>query len=163
MAWTEERVEMLKTLWVQGLSAAQIAKRLQGVSRNAVIGKIHRLGPTDRPARLVARAYRSPATARVPGVPRPVRRPLDGPPREPRAFRLVEEEPGLATAVTLEANMCKWPIGDPDDRNFTFCGRPADGKRSYCERHGGTAYRRVPAIGPEGIPADLSRLLARYA
>jgi GcrA cell cycle regulator len=161
MAWTEERVEMLKTLWVQGLSAAQIAKRLQGVSRNAVIGKIHRLGPTDRPARLVNRTYRSASVARVPGAIR-VPRTADGAPRE-RIVRLVEEEPGLATAFTLEANMCKWPIGDPDDRDFSFCGRVTDAKRSYCDRHGSTAYRRVPAIGPGGLPADMVRLLARYA
>ena len=49
MAWTEERVEMLKQLWTDGLSASQIARKMGGVTRNAVIGKVHRLGfrPSD--------------------------------------------------------------------------------------------------------------------
>ena len=50
MAWTEDRVETLKKLWADGLSASQIAKQLGGVTRNAVIGKVHRLGLSGRAA-----------------------------------------------------------------------------------------------------------------
>ena len=68
MGWTDERVELLKKLWLDGLSASQIAKQLGGVTRNAVIGKVHRLGLSGRaapsqPARPVFKAPRPPRPA----------------------------------------------------------------------------------------------------
>jgi len=68
MEWTEERIEALRSLWMQGLTASQIAERLGGVSRNAVIGKAHRLGLSARPSPI----KREPGAKPVP-MPRPAR------------------------------------------------------------------------------------------
>jgi len=138
--WSDDRVTTLSKLWQDGLSASQIAKQLGGVTRNAVIGKIHRLGLSgrDTPSR----------TPRAAGIRnawpmRPVR-----PPPLPRAPRAVvsapvdhpPEGPGLVAAMTgLGAHVCKWPIGDPKAEGFSFCGQPAEGV--YCAGHAQTAYR----------------------
>src|ERR1700761_7267033 len=78
MGWTDERVELLKKLWLDGLSASQIAKQLGGVTRNAVIGKVHRLGLSGRaapsqPARPVFKAPRPPRPATSSSAPAPRR------------------------------------------------------------------------------------------
>src|SRR3954468_20959931 len=133
MSWTDERVETLKKLWQEGHSASQIAKQLGGVTRNAVIGKVHRLGLSGRaaPSQPARPAFKAPRPARpaaqaMPSAPRrvaPVEAPsapaasASAPPSLP-AFR--HEEPGSATVLTLGAHMCKWPIGDPSTDGFTF-------------------------------------------
>ena len=158
MGWTDERVELLKTLWQGGLSASQVAKQLGGVTRNAVIGKVHRLGLSGRatpsaPCRLIPRAARP---ARIPRA-RPPRRAVHAVAPRP-AHRLVEEAPGTATALSLGAHMCKWPIGDPRQESFTFCGdRAEDGP--YCFRHIQVAFR--PGAG-KGSGEALARSLRRY-
>jgi len=150
MAWTEERVETLKKLWADGLSASQIAKQLGGVTRNAVIGKVHRLGlsgraapsrPAHRPAPKPAPRPRqkpaAPASAKAKPAtpPTPVR---DAPaPVEPA--RLASGE--YATVLTLKDSMCKWPIGDPADTTFRFCGRRSGPGAAYCEAHAQMAYQ----------------------
>jgi GcrA cell cycle regulator len=164
MGWTDERVEMLKKLWLDGLSASQIAKQLGGVTRNAVIGKVHRLGLSGRaapsqPARQVLKAPRAPR----PAAPAPViqRRPIEAVPAviEPRTvFRV--EEPGSATVLTLGAHMCKWPIGDPATDQFSFCGRRAsDGP--YCQDHARVAYQPAQTK-KKNSPNELARSLRRY-
>ena len=125
MGWTDERVELLRKLWQDGLSASQIAKQLGGVTRNAVIGKVHRLGLSGRatpskPQRTVFKAPRPARPAAAPSAPRRIAEPLSA---APVPLRLVDEAPGLATVLTLGAHMCKWPIGDPALDSFTFCGR----------------------------------------
>lgn len=139
--WTPERVELLKTLWRDGLSAAQIAKQLGGVSREAVCGKANRIG--------LSRAIAA----------RPMGRPLNpnsaagkirqfgiagrgtvfevAEPRPPRAAIPFRDEPaGLRTILTIAARgECKWPIGDPGSDDFTFCGTDAPEGRSYCHDH----------------------------
>src|SRR5690349_10261595 len=107
MGWTDERVELLKKLWQDGLSASQIAKQLGGVTRNAVIGKVHRLGLSGRaapskPARTVFKAPRParPAVA-APSAPRRIAEPVAL--RETQAtppVRYVDEAPGMATVLT---------------------------------------------------------------
>jgi GcrA cell cycle regulator len=165
--WTDERVELLQKLWGQGFSASQIANQLQGVTRNAVIGKIHRLGKRGPGAPKTARArtggFGAPAARHRASRPAsaPDARRLQGAPPE-WAFRphhrvMDAEEPGLATCTTLAAHMCRWPIGDPDTSDFTFCGRPSDGSRPYCQGHAGMAYKRG-----SGSDADVGRLYARY-
>lgn len=159
--WTDERVELLQKLWGQGYSASQIANQLQGVTRNAVIGKIHRLSKrasAPKATRIrtggfgmtVARRRPAPEARRIPGAPpewvlTPHYRAMD------------EEAPGLATCTTLAAHMCRWPIGDPNENGFTFCGQPSEGERPYCEGHARMAYKRG-----SGGQADVNRLLARY-
>src|SRR5690606_21870120 len=156
--WTEDRVGALKKLWLEGQSASQIAKALGGgVTRNAVIGKVHRLGLSGRaapsqPARTTFRTARpsakaaataaAPATNAAPAAPAPQPTQAPSAPRrieavaprpaavptqlaQPSAPAPMPELPGTATVLTLGAHMCKWPIGDPSSREFSFCGRRA--------------------------------------
>jgi GcrA cell cycle regulator len=165
MGWTDERVEVLKKLWLEGLSASQIAKQLGGVTRNAVIGKVHRLGLSGRatPSQPTRPAFRTP---------RPPRPAISTPRRsEPRhhepAVRLAPrpvayvEEPGTATVLTLGAHMCKWPIGDPATAEFTFCGRRATDEGPYCIEHARVAYQ-PPQAKKKTSANELARSLRRY-
>ena len=166
MGWTEERVDILKKLWLDGLSASQIAKQLGGVTRNAVIGKVHRLGLSGRaapsqPARTVFKAPRPqrPAAA-APAPRRPIEVSHAPVVQQPRPIAYVEE-PGSATVLTLGAHMCKWPIGDPSTDGFTFCGRRSSQEGPYCVEHARVAYQ--PAAGKKKAgPNDLARSLRRY-
>jgi GcrA cell cycle regulator len=156
MGWTDERVELLKKLWQDGLSASQIARQLGGVTRNAVIGKVHRLGLSGRaqpskPRRVVFKAPRQVRPARARAAPATMSR------RE-APVRHEAEGPGTATGLTLGAHMCKWPIGDPKLDSFTFCGRSA-GDGPYCAIHADLAYQ--PASAKRG-DEDLIRSLRRY-
>ena len=167
MGWTDERVELLKKLWADGLSASQIAKQLGGVTRNAVIGKVHRLGLSGRaapsqPARPVFKAPRAPrATGAAPAAPRRIEpaapAPVAAMPTPPAIYK---EEPGSATVLTLGAHMCKWPIGDPSTDSFSFCGRrSSDGP--YCNDHARVAYQPQQKRVRSGT-SELARSLRRY-
>ena len=163
MGWTDERVEMLKKLWLDGLSASQIAKQLGGVTRNAVIGKVHRLG-------LSGRATPSQPQRPVFKAPRPARPAVAAPRRvvssETQALPAVTvptfyaEEPGSATVLTLGAHMCKWPIGDPSTDGFTFCGRRSS-EGPYCGEHARVAYQPQQKKGRSSA-TELARSLRRY-
>ena len=175
MSWTDERVSTLKKLWLDGLSASQIAKQLGGVTRNAVIGKVHRLGLSGRaaPSQPARPAFKAPRPARpaaqaMPSAPRRVT-PVEAPSSVPAAsastppslpaFR--HEEPGSATVLTLGAHMCKWPIGDPSLDNFTFCGRRSEENGPYCHEHACVAYQPAQAK-KKSSAAELARSLRRY-
>jgi GcrA cell cycle regulator len=162
MGWTDDRVELLKKLWADGLSASQIASRLGGVTRNAVIGKVHRLGLAGR------------ATTSRSRTPRPRNRVSHLPLRPTRVqYRthgntalkpvfVAVEHPTVALAVVpvvmpaldapevlrvhlldLREHMCRWPIGDPQDESFHFCGRQKAGAVSYCDHHAKQAFQPV--------------------
>ncbi|MGH7010724.1 MAG: GcrA family cell cycle regulator, partial [Caulobacteraceae bacterium] len=110
MGWTDERVETLKKLWLDGLSASQIAKHLGGVTRNAVIGKVHRLGLSGRatpsqPSRTLFKTPRPPRPAVSSGshLRRPVERHVVSHPAPTPAPYV--EQPGTATVLTLGAHM----------------------------------------------------------
>lgn len=178
MSWTDDRVTTLKKLWLDGLSASQIAKQLGGVTRNAVIGKVHRLGLSGRaaPSQPARPAFKAPRPARpaaqtMPSAPRRVvasepsaptpmtasTSPNVAPPSLP-VYR--DEQPGSATVLTLGAHMCKWPIGDPSSDGFTFCGRrSSDGP--YCVEHARVAYQPQQSKKKAG-PTELARSLRRY-
>ena len=163
MGWTDERVELLKKLWQDGLSASQIAKQLGGVTRNAVIGKVHRLGLSGRatpskPQRTVFKAPR-PARPVTPAIAAP-RRIAEAVPQQSAPVRYIDERPGTATVLTLGAHMCKWPIGDPSLDSFTFCGRRSD-EGPYCDEHASVAYQPVQSKKKSGA-AELARSLRRY-
>jgi len=135
--WTDERIETLARLWRDGASASAIARRL-GVTRNAVIGKVHRLGLGGRatPARPGSRAARPPE-----GEPRASRpRTSARLPADPVA---AEEMAGTADILTVAYHACRWPIGDPKAPGFSLCGRPAV-RGAYCAPHGALAYRPTP-------------------
>jgi GcrA cell cycle regulator len=165
MSWTEERVETLKKLWQDGLSASQIAKQLGGVTRNAVIGKVHRLGLSGRatpskPARPLFKAPRPQRTVSAPTPPRRIAEPALSSPSLPPA-RYLDEQPGSATVLTLGAHMCKWPIGDPSSEDFTFCGRRSGQDGPYCIEHARVAYQ-PPQGRKKATASELARSLRRY-
>ncbi|MFN3627560.1 GcrA family cell cycle regulator [Parvibaculum sp.] len=156
MMWTDERVELLKKLWAEGLSASQVAKQLGGVTRNAVIGKVHRLGLSGRatPSRPARARPQAPRTL-VRGRPDPLtaearHEDLGHDTGSERREVARAEERGLepaerATVLTLTEHTCKWPIGDPGRPGFHFCGRGADHGSPYCTDHARMAYQPVQA------------------
>ncbi|MEM9669004.1 MAG: GcrA family cell cycle regulator [Pseudomonadota bacterium] len=156
MAWTEDRVDVLKKLWAEGHSASQIAKQLGGVTRNAVIGKVHRLGlsgratpsrPVKRPPRLARPKPKFAATATtVKATETRENQPNDRTIAAAEKAALAALTPlplndgEAATVLTIRDSMCKWPIGDPADPNFAFCGRKAD-CGPYCKEHAKVAFQ----------------------
>ena len=160
MSWTDDRVTVLKKLWLEGLSASQIAKQLGGVTRNAVIGKVHRLGLSGRaaPSQPARAVFKAPRPARPAAAAPVIRRAEPVQRTEPLRMR-APEEPGSATVLTLGAHMCKWPIGDPSSNEFTFCGRRSD--QTYCSEHARVAYQ-PPQNKKRSSANDLVRSLRRY-
>lgn len=143
MGWNDERVATLRKLWAEGLSASQIAKQLGGVTRNAVIGKVHRLGLAGRatPSRPAKRPVR-PARPRVISPTAPRLRPASNMPAVviPELEPLRFDDGKAATVLTLNESMCKYPIGDPTDASFAFCGRSA-ACGPYCQDHARLTYQ----------------------
>ena len=160
MSWNDERVEMLRKLWQDGLSASQIAAELaNGITRNAVIGKVHRLGLSGRaktpaqsaprprpakPARTSSPAPRSHAPimrgnlayALAPRV-------MEAPP-QPKALleEVVIPMSERVTIMELRESMCRWPMGDPQTPDFRYCGGDAPvGEGPYCKYHARVAYQ----------------------
>ena len=168
MGWTDERVECLKKLWLDGISASQIAKQLGGVTRNAVIGKVHRLGLSGRatPSQPARPVFKAPRPARpvsaAPTMPRRVAAPAPAPVAASEAsLPALIEERGSATVLTLGAHMCKWPIGDPSTDDFSFCGKRAGDEGPYCVEHARVAYQPHQSK-KKSSPNELARSLRRY-
>jgi GcrA cell cycle regulator len=142
MDWSEERTATLKKLWLEGLSASQVARQLGGVSRSAVIGKVHRLGITVRET-----PVRQRTTVRSPSrivVRRPTRETTAAPHVAPRFERTEEDLLPTSGILELGTHSCRWPIGNPEGDDFGFCGRPKQTARgSYCEQHAAGAFRRL--------------------
>jgi GcrA cell cycle regulator len=152
--WTDERVELLRKLWSEGLSASQIAGELGGVSRNAVIGKVHRLGLAGRakaPSPSAGRPRKPRSSAYIFRSVRPVIRGNTALAARPIVQYEPEPEPELVENVIpigqrcsiLELNeeKCHWPIGDPGQPEFAFCGGKAVVGRPYCGYHVRIAYQ----------------------
>jgi GcrA cell cycle regulator len=153
-AWTDDRVQTLTRLWRDGSSASQIARALAGgVTRNAVMGKIHRLGLSGRakPSRPDHRRSRKaqPTTSRRPAAPvlrfAPVR-----PSQAPQSS-------GSATVLSVRRNQCRWPIGDPLSIDFSLCGCAVE-RGAYCARHAGVAYRPLAKKPPRNHLLKLAGL-----
>ncbi|SIQ97775.1 MULTISPECIES: GcrA family cell cycle regulator [unclassified Bosea (in: a-proteobacteria)] len=161
-AWTDERVELLKKLWSDGLSASQIAAELGSVTRNAVIGKVHRLGLSGRAKSAAAPAApRNAAPRKQP--PRAPSHPMAAPAQtrganalapdfeaEPetdvRAVPQVSEDVVIpfserVTIMDLREYMCRWPMGDPTTAEFRFCGARSQTGLPYCTHHARIAYQ----------------------
>ncbi|MCB1526620.1 MAG: GcrA cell cycle regulator [Hyphomicrobiaceae bacterium] len=170
MSWTDERVDLLKKLWSEGLSASQIAGRIGGVSRNAVIGKVHRLGlsgratttrmKSHRPRPRIAQQAKRPQKNRFAQAGNPALRALyqpDAEPFVPSQEELVIPLKERKTIQTLTECSCRWPIGDPQHSDFHFCGKEKVAGLPYCEFHARRAFqppqvrRRDPA--PAHTPA----------
>lgn len=151
MSWTDERVTLLTQLWGNGKSASEIAEIIGNVTRNAVIGKAHRLGLSGRPSPIkkiapsqatAVKVERRPAAAK--------RREVKAPkPEAPKSARVVmhpkaqiDDAPaGGATILDLTERMCRWPIGDPRETSFRFCGRTRKEGMPYCTEHAAKAYQ----------------------
>jgi GcrA cell cycle regulator len=167
-AWTEDRVELLKKLWSDGLSASQIAAELGSVTRNAVIGKVHRLGLSGR--------AKNPAAASTPRATTPRKAPTRSPSHPmssgqpasqggmtrganalapqyaPEAETETAHEPAPSedvvipfservTIMDLREYMCRWPMGDPTTPEFRFCGGRSQTGMPYCSYHSRIAYQ----------------------
>ena len=160
MNWTDERVELLRKLWAEGLSASQIAAQLGGVSRNAVIGKVHRL-------KLSSRGRAAPAQTRQ-KKPKPAGTKAQRPAAAPRAMPQTvgatalkvdyESEPAVRPSARPAENVvvpisrhlklaeltdktCKWPNGDPLTEEFHFCGNDSLETGPYCTYHARLAFQ----------------------
>jgi GcrA cell cycle regulator len=152
MAWTDERVELLKKLWAEGLSASQIAGRLGSVTRNAVIGKVHRLGlsgrattsrmKSHRPRPRLA-AKRLAAKTRFSPLGNPAFRALyaEAEAYQPPVEELVIPPNERKYIQTLTECCCRWPIGDPQTPEFHFCGKNKVPGLPYCEFHARRAFQ----------------------
>jgi GcrA cell cycle regulator len=140
MEWNDARIVELTRMWRDGFSASQVARQLGGITRSAVIGKVHRLGIAgrSRPSRPREPGGRPAGVARVSagGAPRKA----DGPARGFTPVLTIEAFP-TATVLTLTETSCRWPIGHPDQAEFGFCGRGRAGRGPYCEGHGPIALR----------------------
>jgi GcrA cell cycle regulator len=154
MTWTDERVESLKKLWGEGLSASQIAAELGGITRNAVIGKVHRLGLSGRaksPASSTPRPRKARNHTHMIRVSRPA---IRGNTALAHAYDFEPEpEPELVdnviplgqrrTILELTEETCRWPIGDPGSGDFFFCGGQTGTSLPYCSYHSRVAYQPV--------------------
>ncbi|MFC7398160.1 GcrA family cell cycle regulator [Chelatococcus sp. GCM10030263] len=161
ITWSDERVELLRKLWSEGLSASQIAAELGGITRNAVIGKVHRLGLSGRAKAAGATTPRPRKPIRPPGqqshpaagphtrgntalaaqpsaeaAPLPVYAPA---PREDVVVPMSER----VTIMELRESMCRWPLGDPTSPDFRFCGARSIVGLPYCPHHSRIAYQPV--------------------
>ena len=176
MSWTDERIDLLQKLWLQGMSASRIARELaNGLTRNAVIGKVYRLGLSGRVKEAADEA----------GAPQPLHKHATRPPArqaaqrphgrvvqssasfvrgntalavQPIAFETPVRNKEVArhsevvvpisepvTILELRDSMCRWPIGDPTQADFRFCGaRKTPGDGPYCGCHAAIAYQPQP-------------------
>ncbi|PDT77227.1 GcrA family cell cycle regulator [Bradyrhizobium sp. C9] len=175
--WSEDRVERLKKLWASGISCSRIAAELGDVTRNAVIGKVHRLGLSgradDRKAKAVA-AKRAPRLGSTTPQRTKVLRAVLAAPHIMAPLATAEEAPaGHASAfdgnvpaerrkglLDLERGDCRWPIGDPTTPNFFFCGDPAISDLPYCGPHCRAAYQSAGHREIRITPEERARRVA---
>ena len=148
MSWTEEKVAKLKELWGKGNTASQIAEIIGGISRNAVIGKAHRLNLSAKIKTRTATSNQNFENSILDKNSNPKRI------RRSKFKSLIIEkdfEPENPKQLEeLDENSCKWPIGHPDEKNFYFCGRSSMKDFSYCKLH------ILYAFQPRGKKEDVS-------
>jgi GcrA cell cycle regulator len=159
MSWTEQKIQMLKDMWGNGYSASEIAKRLGGMTRNAVIGKAHRLKLSSRPSPIRREEDGTLITGSVMPTMKTTRkrvmlRPLPPVPAPPSSVKGITGKDGFRSlepikrvegiAVTKAGDRhCRWPVGDPRSPDFRFCGCPAHEGLPYCVDHARVAYQNI--------------------
>ena len=149
MIWTDEVVEELRKMWDRGMTTGQIAKALN-VTKNSIIGKVHRLCLTARPSpikKTPAKDVRKSAPEKT--SVKPVKE------KKVSVANVVEQTHLPSPSVTevpeetniplvkLDNHSCRWPLGDPKDDDFCFCGKRVKTGQTYCEEHASIAYVRT--------------------
>lgn len=161
MSWTDERIDLLQKLWLEGCSASRIASELgSGITRNAVIGKVYRLGLSGRAktsAEHMTEAFSNPSVSqkmsRRPTSARTSSKAIIGnialaleplifePPQPQPVGEIVVPICEPVTILELRESTCRWPIGDPAQADFRFCGvKKVAGQGPYCATHARIAY-----------------------
>lgn len=155
MIWTDEAVEELKKMWERGMTTGQIAKALN-VTKNSIIGKVHRLCLTARPSPI--KKTDAPKETTVQGKEKlktqdtankgkvSAQKEKEDVPATPKIVK--EKQPAAKPAVEtsriplvkLDNHTCRWPLGDPRDEDFCFCGKKIKTGQTYCEEHAAVAY-----------------------
>lgn len=195
MAWTDKMVEDLRRMWKEGLTTGEIGRRL-GVSKNSIVGKVHRLGLSGRPSPIKRKGSDAAASAKAnkPTAAK-IKSSFDdkesslagaknqnndtakesaaekkaapevktAPVFEKKSFPLSKEgnfvsnfsfkidykqedlKSGVTKLINLDNHTCRWPIGDPKDENFHFCGKKVRMGQTYCEEHAAIAYVKATA------------------
>ena len=190
MAWTDQMVEDLKRMWKEGYTTGEIGKKL-GVTKNSIVGKVHRLGLSGRPSPIKKKpeAGRSAPSKSPAATPKPAEKkaapsthptadslaskaqpsPQPAPSAKPQTSGSATSHPsntfapsfkekndfffspriepshhispsGYTSLTSLDNHTCRWPIGDPKDENFHFCGKKVRLGQTYCEEHAALAY-----------------------
>ncbi|MBL6454891.1 GcrA cell cycle regulator [Belnapia sp. T6] len=130
MEWTAEAIDQLRAYWAEGHSTAEIGRRM-GISKNAVVGKAHRLNLDARPSPI----RREAEAAERPAAPRRIASPREVAPRRP-------EQPSAVVRPFPRASLrsCCWPLGEPGTPEFRFCSAEAASGKPYCQEHASVAY-----------------------
>jgi GcrA cell cycle regulator len=131
MAWTEDKIKQLKKLWNKGRSTIEIAKEL-GISKNSVVGKAHRLELANRP---------SPIKKKTTAVKKAE----------------VQKPKEKCTLMDLKLSTCHWPIGDPCDEDFHFCGKQTMTGKPYCTEHCKLAYTSIRELSEKTTKSSSSK------
>ena len=138
MRWTYERIEKLKQLWDEGLTASRIAAELGDVTRNAVIGKAHSLGLSGRMASKSKNNGISIIRKKRINVSRSQKvidiTPVIDEPMNPTSFQDIKD------------GLCRWPLGEPEEIDFKFCGRNTNEGFVYCQAHHKQAYQPLSKV-----------------
>lgn len=133
MSWTHDRIEQLKKLWEAGYTASNIAIELGGITRNAVIGKAHRLGLSGR--------MKSKSKISSVSIVRKRKIPSNRNSKIIELTTTASEPMNPVSFADIKDGLCRWPIGEPEDIDFKFCGRKCDEGMTYCAEHHTLAYQ----------------------
>ncbi len=156
MIWTDEAVEELKKMWDKGMTTGQIAKVLN-VTKNSIIGKVHRLCLTARPSPIKKTSSSKNDAKNMKSLQKPVADNIEKSHKQTNSsiddtVLIKNDEKNLSTQelfsmeetniplVKLDNHTCRWPLGDPRDDDFCFCGKRVKTGQTYCEEHAAVAY-----------------------
>lgn len=166
MAWTDEMVEQLRAMWKEGLTTGEIGKRL-GVSKNSIVGKVHRLGLSGRPSPIkkkddsetsaentskaapkavkeskekAAKENSEPKTEKTEKPAAKENAPQPKAEVKAEAPSVPHRHNGKTGLTDLDNHTCRWPLGDPKDESFHFCGKKVRIGQTYCDEHANVAY-----------------------